>query len=106
MTGLRLPILKNALGGGRRGGGGLLSVKRATTVNKKFSVERDDSYKLSVELEARGSFDFDPGRCHVICRADGKELFTELIEWSEKKSFSREIDEVREERHSRLSPRT
>ncbi len=78
--------------GGRRGGGGLLSVKRATIVSKKFSVERDDSYKLGVEFEARGSFDFDPGRCNVICRADGKELFTELIEWSEKKSFSRVID--------------
>jgi hypothetical protein len=28
----------------------------------------------------------------VICRADGNELFTQLIEWSEKQTFSRVID--------------
>ena len=81
-------------GGGRRGGGGggLLSVKMATTVTRKFPVERDGSYKLNVELEARGSFDFDGGRCNLIGRADGKELFTDLIEWSERKAISHELE--------------
>lgn len=83
----------NAGGGGGGGGrGGVLSVKRAATVTRKFSVERDDTYKISVELEARGSFDFDPNRCQLICRTDGRELFSELVEWSEKKAISRAVD--------------
>ncbi len=79
-------------GGGGGRGGGLLSVKRATTVTKKFTVDRDDTYQLAVELEARGSFDFDPGRCTLVCRADGKELFSETIVWAEKQPISRGFD--------------
>ena len=79
-------------GGGGRGGAGLLSVKKATTVTRKFPVERSDAYKLSVDLEARGTFDFDPNRCTLICRVDGNEVFTDTIEWSERKAINHEID--------------
>ncbi len=79
-----------------RGEGGMtgdnLSAKRAATVSRSFTVERADKYQLVVELETRGSFDFDPSRCNVVCKVDGKEQFTEVVAWSETKSRKRELE--------------
>jgi hypothetical protein len=70
----------------------LLSVKRATKVAKTFTVDVTEKYHLAVELEARGSFDFDPNRCKMICRVDGEETLAQEIVWAERKMYRLNTD--------------
>jgi len=78
--------------GGRGGGQGLLNVKNATKISKKFTVEENEDYKLAIDLEVRGSFDFDPNRCNIICRVDGEERFVQEIVWAERKNHKFNFD--------------
>jgi mono/diheme cytochrome c family protein len=67
------------------GTGEVLSAKTPARVSRTFKVERDDRYQVSIEVEVRGSFDFDPARCRVTCRIDGEETFVEQVGWQERK---------------------
>jgi hypothetical protein len=54
------------------GNGDQLNAKRAIKVSRTFSVDQAEKYQVAIELEARGSFDFDPSHCKVICRIDDR----------------------------------
>ncbi len=69
-----------------------MNARRAVTVVRSFPVEKTDKYHLTLELETRGSFDFDASRCKVVCRIDGEEKFTEDVVWSERRTIRREFD--------------
>ena len=75
-----------------RGNGEFMNARQAVKVARTFKVDRDASYQLVAELEVRGSFDFDPSRCTVICRVDGQEQFTETVAWSERKTLRHESE--------------
>ncbi len=74
------------------GGGDQLNARRAVTVARTFTVDRADRYRVSLELESRGSFDFDPSRCRLIGRIDGEEKFVEEIAWSERRPIRHEFE--------------
>lgn len=80
---------RNESGGGN---GENLSARRAAKVSRTFNVDRAEKYQVLMELEVRGSFDFDPGHCTVICRIDGAESFTEDVVWSERRTVKREFE--------------
>lgn len=67
--------------------GDALNARRANTVARTFNVDRADRYEVSIELETRGSFDFDAGRCDLIGRIDGEERFRERVVWSEPRTL-------------------
>jgi len=73
------------------GNGENLNVKRAVKVARRFTVEQADSYQVVIELEVRGSFDFDAGRAKVICRIDNEERFVEDVAWSERKTLKHDL---------------
>ncbi|MEO6244011.1 MAG: DUF1592 domain-containing protein [Opitutaceae bacterium] len=87
---------RTATGKEFRGEGGVngdnLNAKLAMTVSRNFTVDRADKYQLVIDLETRGSFDFDPSRCDVVGKIDGKEQFRETVAWSETKSRKRELE--------------
>jgi hypothetical protein len=72
--------------------GDQLSARKPARVAKRFSVDQAEKYHLTIELEARGSFDFDPGHCAVICRVDDQEQFSEDVVWSERRTLKHEFD--------------
>ncbi len=74
------------------GSGENLNVRNATKVARRFTVDRDDKYQVAVELEVRGSFDFDPGRAKVICRVDDQERFVEDVAWSERRTLKHDLE--------------
>lgn len=83
-------VMREQTAGGRdfRGSGGngdQLTAKKPAKVSRTFHIEQADTYQLAIELETRGTFDFDPARCRVICRIDGEERFVETVAWSERK---------------------
>lgn len=74
------------------GNGELLTAKEPARVAHTFNVDRAETYRLAMELEIRGTFDFDPAHCHVICRVDGAEMFTEDVVWRDRRQFLFERD--------------
>lgn len=69
-----------------------LSSRTAAKVSRSFRVDQADKYHVGIELEVRGSFDFDPGHCRLTCRIDGEERFVEDIVWQERKTLKREFE--------------
>lgn len=69
-----------------------LNARNAAKISRTFDVDREDKYRVSIELEARGSFDFDPGHCQLICKIDGEERFVEDIVWCERRTMRHEFE--------------
>ena len=58
-----------------------------------FKAEKPGSYRLVLEFEISGQFDFDPGRCRVAFKADEAELFGEEFGWQNGKKLRFEFDQ-------------
>ncbi len=82
---------KDFRGESGRVGAEQLSAKKPITVSKVVKIDQAATYQVVIELESRGSFDFDPARCDLVCRVDGEVHFKERIEWSERKTMRREL---------------
>ena len=68
-----------------------LSLYKAATVEHSVKLDRAGSYRLSLDVSARGQFDFDPGRARVMFRLDGKDLMEEEFGWGGGKKSLREF---------------
>jgi hypothetical protein len=68
------------------------SVKRPVKLAKKFTADHDGDFRIAIELAARGSFDFDPNRCKMICRVDGEEKYAPEIVWAESKAYKQTFE--------------
>jgi hypothetical protein len=72
--------------------GDRLNVRRAIAVSRAIKVDRSDRYQLLIEIDSRGSFDFDAGEARLIGRVDGEERFVENIAWSSGQTLRHELD--------------
>ncbi len=77
---------------GRRNGENM-NVRTPARVSTTFNVTHTDTYQLKLNLEIRGSFDFDPGRARIIFSVDGVERFREEVVWQERKRQEYAFDE-------------
>ena len=77
---------------GEGGTGENLNARRAAKVSRTFFIDQAEKYQVVIELETRGSFDFDPSHCKVIARIDDDETFTEDVVWSERHTLKREFE--------------
>ena len=75
------------------GTGERLSFYKAATVCHTHQVDQPGDYRLRVELEVAGQFDFDPGRCAVVFKSDNVELATKEFAWQNSKRFHFEFDQ-------------
>ena len=64
-----------------------------TTLAQTFTAEHAGSYRLALELEVLGQFDFDPGRCRVVFKVDDRELLAHELGWHNNKKFSFPFDQ-------------
>lgn len=74
------------------GNGENLNARRANTVAHTFNVDRAEKYRVAIELETRGSFDFDAGRCDLVGRIDGVEKLREQVVWAERRVIKHEFE--------------
>ena len=58
-----------------------------------ISAPKKGEYQISLDLAVRGAFDFDPGRCRLIFRIDGRERLNKEFGWEDNKKFPFAIDE-------------
>ena len=78
-------------GGNQRNPGLTLSFYKPAAVSNTFTIDVAGDYQLVFNLAVRGNFEFDPGRCRVTVRLDGKELLKEEFGWYNDKAFPREF---------------
>jgi hypothetical protein len=78
---------------GSTNSGDRLSFYQEANVSHALQVEPAGDYRLLVDLDVTGQFDFDPGRCSVVFRIDGQELSQEEFTWHNNKRFVIEFGE-------------
>jgi len=63
-----------------------------TNLSHSFKTERAGSYRVVLELEVLGEFDFNPGRTRMVLKVDGQELWQKEFGWQNGKKFRHDVD--------------
>jgi hypothetical protein len=74
-----------------------------TTLGRTFNADNAGEYRLVLDVEVNGEFDFDPGRCQVVLRADDRALLTNEFGWQPGKKFQLGANEIWQPGEHRLS---
>jgi hypothetical protein len=69
-----------------------LSFYKPAKIAAAQKVELAGSYKVVVEVNVRGEFEFDPGRCRLTLKVDGNELMSQEFGWANGKTTKHEFD--------------
>jgi len=64
-----------------------------TTIAHTFKADQAGSYRVELELEVAGQFDFDPGRCRAVFKVNDRELLSQELGWHNNKKFRFDFDE-------------
>lgn len=64
-----------------------------TKLNQTFKIQNGGSYKVALEYDILGQFDFDPGRVQATFRINDREVWTEELRWQNGKKFRHVFDE-------------
>ena len=76
-----------------KGSGERLSFYDEAKVGHGFKADQTGSYRVVLEVEVLGQFDFDPGKCRAVFRADDRELWQQECGGLAAKKFKVEFDE-------------
>ena len=79
--------------GSGNGNGEKLSFYEEAEVSNTFKAVNSGNYRIAIELQVQGQFDFDPGRARVIFKAGDRQLLTEEFGWQSGKRFKFVIEE-------------
>ena len=71
-----------------------LSFYQPAEVSHVFKAVYAGKYHLKLELEVHGQFEFDPGQCRAILKADGRDIWTNQFGWQNGKKFSFDLDQT------------
>jgi hypothetical protein len=74
--------------------GDRLSFYDEALVTQTFTAPHSGDYRIHLELQVLGQFDFDPGRCNVVFSADHRELLERELGWQNGARFSFEFDQA------------
>lgn len=79
---------------GGRGDVRVLSFYKPAKLVHTHKAEVGGSYRLTLELNVRGDFDFDPGRCWALFTVDDRVVMSQEFGWQNGKTFKLEFDET------------
>ena len=91
-------VAERRIGGGRfrakegDANGERLSYYEPAIVESSFNARQRGKYRIQLEVQLNGQFEFDPGRCRVTFTADGKKLHEEEYGWSDGQTRRYEFD--------------
>ena len=71
--------------GFRKSIGWPLDYRKAITVAHTFAAPHYDTYRLAINLELKGPFNFDPARCLLTIKIDGVTRAEEKLGWQSRK---------------------
>jgi hypothetical protein len=70
-----------------------LSYYRAAAVSHSYKAAHDGNYRIKLELEVHGDFEFDPGKCRAVFKADDRQIWEKEFGWQNRKKFSFDLDQ-------------
>jgi hypothetical protein len=70
-----------------------LSFYQPAEISHVCKTANAGKYRLKLELEVHGQFEFDPGKCRVVLKADDQEIWTNDFGWQNGKKFSYDIEQ-------------
>jgi mono/diheme cytochrome c family protein len=70
-----------------------LNFYEMAAISNLFKASAAGKYKLKLNLEVHGQFEFDPGKCRAVLKADSKDVWTNEFGWQNGKKFSFEVDQ-------------
>src|SRR5438034_1839976 len=70
-----------------------LSYYKAARIATTHKVDVAGSYKVVLELNVRGDFDFDPGKCKLTFKIDERPLLSQEFAWQNGKTFKFDFDQ-------------
>jgi hypothetical protein len=70
-----------------------LSFYDPVTVMKAVQLKGTGTYRITIDLNINGRFDYDPGRCRLIFKVDGQELFNKEFDYNDDRAFSFEVSQ-------------
>ena len=76
-----------------KGSGERLSFYDEAKVGHGFKADQTGSYRVVLEVEVLGQFDFDPGKCRAVFKADDRELWQQEFGGLAAKKFKVEFNE-------------
>jgi len=71
-----------------------MSFYEPAELSHSFRAEFAGKYRLKLNLEVHGQFEFDPGRCRVVLKSDGQEVWTNEFGWQNGKKFSFDLNQT------------
>jgi hypothetical protein len=83
--------------------GDRFSFYEETRLSRKVHAEHAGTYKLVLEFEVLGEFNFDPGRCRVLLKVDDKDAWQQEFGWQAGKKFRYEAEQRWEAGERRLA---
>lgn len=60
---------------------------------RDYSARASGTYRLTLELQVQGQFEFDPGQCLVLFKSDDHELWRNEFKWQNGKQFEFRFDQ-------------
>jgi hypothetical protein len=69
-----------------------LSFYKPAKIAAVHKVDTAGNYKVTVELNVRGEFDFDPGRCRLTFKIDDAQMMSQEFSWQNGKTFKFDYD--------------
>src|SRR5438477_7391113 len=70
-----------------------ISFYSETIVTNSFKAAHAGSYRIALDFDVAGQFDFDPGRCRIVFKADDRELFAQELGWQSGKHLHFDFDQ-------------
>jgi len=65
-----------------------------TKLARSFKIEHAGSYRVALEFDILGQFDFDPGRVRAVFKIDDREVWTEELRWQNGKKFRHAFEQT------------
>jgi Protein of unknown function (DUF1588)/Protein of unknown function (DUF1587)/Protein of unknown function (DUF1592)/Protein of unknown function (DUF1585)/Protein of unknown function (DUF1595)/Planctomycete cytochrome C len=72
---------------------GKLSFYEPGKLAGNIRIDKPADYRIVVETRIDGYWEFDPGRCEVICMFNGRQLFRETYEWRDDLDIRHDLTE-------------
>ena len=100
-------IRERTYGGGSFRGDGKtgenMTFYKPANVANSISIDQPGTYRVQVQLNVNGAFDFDPGKCDLVFEVNDEDLLRYEFKWEDNKKYEFTFEQIWEKGEKRLA---